>query len=276
MESPSSFLAQILADKRREVEELRPSAPDLASLARRLAAEAFSPEAGAPEGPFAFARALISSPRPVAVIAEVKRRSPSRGTIREPWDIYAVARGYAEADVDALSVLAERAHFAGDPLYVPFFRRAVGRPVLWKDFVFDPVQIDLARVLGADAVLLIARILDEATLAALLEHARSLALDALVEVHDEFDAEKALRAGARLVGINHRDLVSFRVDLGVSERVVPLLPSGTIVVAESGISRPEDVVRLARLGVRAVLVGEHFMRQEDIAAAVRSLVGPKA
>jgi len=274
LESPSSFLAQILADKVREVEGLRASAADLAYLARKLAEEAVSAGAEAPDGTFAFVRALVSSPRPVAVIAEVKRRSPSRGTIREPWDVYAVARGYAEAQVDALSVLAERVHFAGDPFYVPFFRRAVGRPVLWKDFVFDPVQIDLARVHGADAVLLIARILDEATLAKLLEHARSLALDALVEVHDEFDAEKAVRAKAQLVGINHRDLASFRVDLGVSERIVPLLSPGTIVVAESGISRPEDVARLARLGVRAVLVGEHFMHQADVAAAVRSLVGP--
>jgi len=275
LESPSSFLAQILADKTREVKELRASAADLAFLARRVAEEALASGAEASGSTFAFTRALTTSPRPVAVIAEVKRRSPSRGTIREPWDIYAVARGYAEADVDALSVLAEQAHFAGDPLYASFFRRAVGRPVLWKDFVFDSVQIDLARALGADAILLIARILDEATLAALLHHARSLALDALVEVHDESDAKKAVRAGAGLVGINHRDLASFRIDLGVSERIVPLLSPGTIVVAESGISRPEDVARLARLGVRAVLVGEHFMRQDDLAAAVRSLVGPK-
>jgi indole-3-glycerol phosphate synthase len=205
------------------------------------------------------------------VIAEIKRRSPSKGEIRPDFDAVACARAYAAAGAAAISVLTDARYFGGSLELLAQVRSAVSLPLLRKDFVVDAYQLDEARVAGADAVLLIAAALDPRSLRELREHAEGLALDALVEVHDEQELEAALAAGADLIGINNRDLRSFEVDLGVSERLAGKVPKGCVVVSESGIFRPEDWERLEAAGAHAFLVGEALMRESDVGAALRRL-----
>jgi len=205
------------------------------------------------------------------VIAEVKRRSPSRGEIRASFDPVACARAYSEGGAAAISVLTDETFFGGHLDYLAAVRGAAPMPLLRKDFVIDAYQIDEARVAGADAVLLIAAALGPDELVALRERAEALGLCALVEVHDELELAVALDSGARVIGINNRDLRTFHTDLAVTERLAPRVPEGVVVVAESGIFTRTDMARLAASGAHAFLVGESLMREADMAGALRRL-----
>lgn len=255
-----SILQRIVDTKRGEVADLAPRRAEL----RARAADA-PPARG-------FAAAL-RRPAEVRLLAEVKRRSPSAGEIRPGADPVEVARAYREGGAAAVSVLTDREYFGGD---LDFLRRVAAQvpvPAIRKDFLVDPVQVWEARAAGADAVLLIARILDDATLAELLGVVAESGMDALVEVHDAQELERALAAGSRLVGVNNRDLGSFRTELELSVRLAASVPGEVTLVAESGIRTPEDVDRLGAAGVDAVLVGESLMRQDDLRAAAAALTG---
>ncbi len=208
-----------------------------------------------------------------ALIAEVKKASPSAGVIRADFDPVEIARAYETAGADCLSVLTDERFFQGHDRYLPAVKAAVSLPVLRKDFIVDPYQIYEARLLGADAVLLIAAALRPEQLRQYHDLARALGLTALVEVHTEREMEAALAADAMLIGINSRDLRSFVTDLGVVERLAAMVPPGITLVAESGLKTVADVARVARAGAHAILVGETLMRAPDIGDAVKSLFG---
>lgn len=217
-----------------------------------------------------LARAL-RQPR-LAVIAETKRRTPTMGLLAAEYDPARLARAYAGAGAAAISVLCQETSFGGDPAHLTAVRAAAGTtPVLRKDFVTSDHQLLEGRVGGADAVLLIVGAVSRERLEALLRTADRVGLEALVEVHDEAETEVALAAGAHLVGINHRDLTTFTVDLGLTERLRPRIPSGCVVVAESGIHGPADAARMRAAGADAILVGELLMRAADPASTLRSL-----
>lgn len=209
----------------------------------------------------------------VALIGEFKRRSPSAGALGGEVGPGATAAAYQDAGAAALSVLTDEEYFGGTLEDLRLAREACQLPVLRKDFVLDPVQVYEARAAGADAVLLIARILDDAQLSELLLLARETGLDALVEVHDEEELARALAQGAQLLGANNRDLATFQTDIGVSIRLAPLVPPGLILVAESGIRTSADVDRLAEAGVDAILVGETLMRAGTDGARAAGLAG---
>jgi indole-3-glycerol phosphate synthase len=218
-----------------------------------------------------FAGAIRS--RGCAVIAEVKRSSPSKGRIREDFNPVEIAGIYEDNGASAISILTERKFFEGNAAYLPQIRKAVGLPLLRKDFIIDTYQINETRVLGADALLLIARLLEAGELRDFIGLASELGLAALVEVHDEADVEKAVSSGTRIVGINNRDLATFRTDLDVSIRLARRIPKGITVVSESGINCRGDVERLMSAGIHAVLVGESLMREKDIGKKLRELLG---
>jgi indole-3-glycerol phosphate synthase len=253
-------LDRIVEEKRREVEALRPRAGALRALA----------DDAPPTRGFA---AALRRPGVVRLLAEVKRRSPSAGEIRPGAAPGEIARAYEAGGAAAVSVLTDRTFFGGAPDDLPRARDATALPVLRKDFTIDPLQVREARALGADAVLLIVRILEDAALVDLLGLATELGMDALVEVHHAGELERALRAGATLVGMNNRDLQSFTTDLSLSLRLARAVPPEVTFVAESGIRSGADVERLGAAGVDAVLVGEHLMRRPDVAQAARALVG---
>jgi indole-3-glycerol phosphate synthase len=261
--SPATgILGAIVETKRAEVARLRPRLAEL-----RRAAEA-APVARP------FAQALRRGGT-VALIAEFKRRSPSAGAIRDNVSPAEAARAYAAAGASAMSVLTDAEYFGGS---LDDLRSAVSTstlPVLRKDFTLDEVQVWEGRAAGADAVLLIVRILDDARLASLLACAAGAGVGALVEVHDEVELERALRAGATIVGVNNRDLATFRTDLGVTVRLAPRVPAEVILVAESGVRTPGDVDRVGAAGADAVLVGETLMRG-DGAVGAAALVGRPA
>lgn len=261
-----TILDEILEHKRAELAATRKSVPgDSVCAAAR--------SAPAPRG---FLRALEAA-EPPAVIAEIKRQSPSKGLIREDFEPVEIARAYAQGGAAAISVLTDEHFFGGQLEFLRRVRAAVDLPLLRKDFVIDAYQIDEARAAGADAVLLIVAALDPSALGALHGHAIGLGLDVLVEVHDEPELEAALAIGARLVGVNNRDLRTFEVDLGVTERLAARLPRDgqVLLVAESGIFGPQDVARLTRAGARAHLVGESLMREFDVAKALEQLRRPE-
>jgi indole-3-glycerol phosphate synthase len=210
------------------------------------------------------------------VIAECKRRSPSKGVLREPYDPVAIARGYAAAGAAAISVLTNERFFGGTLDHLRAVRDAVPVPVLRKDFVVDAYQLEEARAAGADAVLLIVAALEEARLRELHEAALSLGLEVLTEVHDEHELEVALGIGAAIVGVNNRNLRTFVTDLATSERVARLVPPGTILVAESGLKDGADLARLARSGIGAFLVGEAFMTAPEPGAALAAMLAEAA
>lgn len=208
-----------------------------------------------------------------AVIAEVKKASPSKGLICPDFRPAEIARAYQRAGADAVSVLTEEAYFQGSRESFRQVRSAVGLPLLRKDFIFDPYQICEARALGADAVLLIAALLSVGELRALRKLAESFGMDCLMEAHNRKELDAVLEAGATLVGINNRDLTTFAVDLDTTRRLAEFVPEGCVLVSESGVSRPEDVAEAKRAGAQAVLVGETLMRSADPAAALRELRG---
>ena len=211
----------------------------------------------------------------LAVIAEMKQRTPSMGVLSEDYRPADIAHAYADGGAAAISVLTHMAGFGGRIEHLRAVRAATDLPMLRKDFVTDPYEVAEARACGADAVLLIAAAFAPerrvAELAGLRARAGALGLDALVEVHDEVELEAALAAGADLVGVNNRDLRSFEVDLATTERIAALVPEGVVLVAESGIHTPGDVARLEAAGADAFLVGEALMREADLGAALRKL-----
>ncbi|HET6440125.1 MAG TPA: indole-3-glycerol phosphate synthase TrpC [Anaeromyxobacter sp.] len=258
-----SFLEQILARKRTEVDGRRAVLPDEELLARL---------ADAPP-PRSFASALSPRGGPLRIIAEVKRRSPSAGAIDAGLDAPSMARRYAAAGAAAVSVLTDGPGFGGSLDDLRSVRAAVKVPLLRKDFVLDRYQLLEARAVGADAALLIVAALDPDSLRQLIAGCGSLGLTALVEVHDEAEAEAALAAGARVVGVNNRDLRTFAVDLATSERILPALPADVLAVAESGVRSPADARRLRRAGAANLLVGEALVRAADPARLLAEFAG---
>jgi indole-3-glycerol phosphate synthase len=209
----------------------------------------------------------------VNVIAECKRRSPSRGVLREVYDPAAIARGYAEAGAAAISVVTEPTFFDGALEHLQAVRAAVETPLLRKDFIVSEYQVLEAKAAGADGVLLIVAALQPGEVASLIGYAKTLGLDALVEVHDEDEVAIALAAGARIVGVNNRNLRTLAVDVEASARLIGRIPEDVVAVSESGLRTAEDLARLQALGFRAFLIGERFMGESDPGAALRSLLG---
>jgi len=256
------LLQKIVAGKRREIEQSRAARPER-ELERRLA-----------DAPPVrdFHTALATGPG-IRLIAEVKKASPSAGVLRADFDPVAIARTYAAAGAAALSVLTDAPFFQGSLAHLEAIRAAVALPLLRKDFLLERYQFLEARIAGADAVLLIAEILDDARLPRLLGEARALGLAALVELYDPANLPRVLAAGATIVGVNNRDLRTFATRLEHTLEVAPRLPAGCVLVSESGIRTRDDIRRLEAAGVQAVLIGETFMRAPDIAAKVRELFG---
>jgi indole-3-glycerol phosphate synthase len=265
VEPAADLLAAILAASERRVASDAARVP-LSILER---ATATAPPARS------FGDALARHDR-VNVIAECKRRSPSRGVLRRAYDPAAVAAGYAAGGAVAISVLTEPTFFDGDLTHLRAVRAAVDLPILRKEFIVDRYQLVEARAAGADAVLLIVSALDDERLARLHEDATSLGLDVLVEVHDERELDRALRAGARIVGVNNRNLRTLTVDLGGSLRLAARMPAHVIAVAESGIRTTAEIEELRAAGYRAFLIGERLMAAPDPGAALRALLEAKA
>jgi indole-3-glycerol phosphate synthase len=255
------ILDEILAAKHQEVEAAKGRLPfeELRRRARRRPA------------PDRFRETLIQSEKRPALIAELKRKSPSAGWLRERFDPVSLAQQLQDAGASALSVLTDERFFGGSLDVLKDVQPFVEIPILRKDFVIDPYQIYEAAVAQADAVLLIVRLLTEAQLTSSIQLAEELGLDALVEVHSEQELGRAVQANAKLIGINQRDLATFTLDGSLTERLVPQVPPGTLVVVESGVQHREEVQRLKALGVHAVLIGEALMRSPDVAEKIREL-----
>lgn len=253
--STPTVLKKILARKAEEVAERQNACPP-AALRERL------PEAPAPRGFVAAIERKLASEVP-AVIAEIKKASPSRGVIRADFDPPAIARSYQRGGAACLSVLTDVDFFQGADRYLQEARAACSLPVIRKDFIIDPYQLLEARVLGADCILLIVAALSDAQLRGLYDAALELGLDVLIEVHDEAELTRSLPLGAKLVGINNRDLHSFDTSLETTYRLLEKIGPDRIVVTESGIHTPDDVAQMRARGVNAFLVGEAFMRAEE-------------
>jgi indole-3-glycerol phosphate synthase len=255
-----SLLDDIVARKRREIEAANARLP-LEELKQRVARRRA-------ERPF---REALRAPGRLSLIAELKRKSPSGGMLRERFDPVSLAQTLQEAGAAALSVLTDEPAFGGCLDFLRDAKQFTEIPALRKDFLIDPYQIYESALYEADAVLLIARILPAARLAECLRAAEALALEALIEVHSEAELEAALSAGAQLIGVNHRDLDTLRLDLSLSSRLIPRIPEGIVIVAESGLTTAADIRRMRDLGAHAVLIGEALMRAPDPAATIREL-----
>ena len=258
------ILDRILASKKERVAKAKSQTP--AEEMRRRA------EAAAP--PRDFCAALRAS-EDIAVIAEIKKASPSKGVIRSDFDPVSIARAYESHGAAAVSCLTDEPFFQGSLEIFRAVRASILLPLLCKEFIIDEYQIDEARAAGADAALLIASILDEERLSRFRQAVEAYGMAALVETHSAEDARRAVRCGATLIGINNRDLASpdFRTDVRHTEAILPVLPRGVVRVSESGIRSPEDVAYLRGLGIEAILVGEQLMRQSDPGRAIDELMG---
>jgi indole-3-glycerol phosphate synthase len=261
------FLDRIVATKHEEVASLNRTL-NLAQAEREIAE--LSPCRG-------FEQALKGRNRTVGLIAEVKKASPSKGLIRPDFHPVSLAQAYEEAGTDCISVLTDTDYFQGSNEYLKRIRQQVKVPLLRKDFTIDESQIYEARLIGADAILLIAAILTPTQLSSFYTLARDIGLDVLVEVHNRPELETVLDIGkATLIGVNNRDLKTFVTDLNVTQELIGLMPKGTVAVSESAISSTEDVKFVREAGAQAVLIGEHFMRQANVQQAVNDLLGPVA
>ena len=258
-----TILDTILAHKREEVTARKAKTPYIEEAARGIGWVCRN-----------FLLALQAPPvGSLALIAEVKKASPSAGVIRPGFDPIQIARVYEQSSAACLSVLTDERFFQGHDIYLTTIRTAVELPLLRKDFIIDAFQIYEARVIGADAILLIAAALSPTQLADYRTLAGEIGMASLVEVHTEAEMQIALDVGAKLIGINSRDLNTFVTDLGTVERLAAMVPTDVTLVAESGIKTLADVRRVSEAGAKAVLVGETFMRAPDIGAAVRELMG---
>lgn len=260
----NDILAEIAAYKRAEVAALRRETT-------QAAIEAAAREVPPPRG-FRAALQLAAGPDRLALIAEIKKASPSKGLIRADFDPPALAKAYEAGGAACLSVLTDGPSFQGADAFLTSARAVTGLPVLRKEFLVDPWQVAQSRALGADAILVILAISDDAAARELLAEAWRFGMDALVEAHDEADVDRAVALGAELIGVNNRDLRTFVTDLANTERLARRVPADRMVVTESGIGTPDDVARLAAAGAKAMLVGESLMRQQDVEAATRSLL----
>jgi len=261
----SDVLAEICVAKRRHVAAMQERRP-LAHL------DALVREVPPPRGFKAALEGAIDAGR-LALIAEIKKASPSKGLIRADFDPAGLARAYRGGGAACLSVLTDQPYFQGDDAYLGMARDAVKLPALRKDFMLEPYQIVESRVMGADCVLLIMAALEDEVAAALADLAHALEMDVLAEVHDAAELDRALALEADLVGINNRDLKTLEVDLATTEALAPRVPADRLVVAESGLHAHADLMRMAAAGARAFLVGESLMREADVTAATRRLLG---
>jgi indole-3-glycerol phosphate synthase len=260
----SDILAKIADYKRAEVAE-RKSCTTIAEL--EAAAKAAPPPRG-----FRVALESGSAAGKPALIAEIKKASPSKGLIRADFDPPVLACAYAEGGASCLSVLTDGPSFQGADEYLIAARAACALPVLRKEFLVDPWQVAESRALGADAILVILAMVDDSLAAELLAESRRLGMDALIEVHDEAEMARASSLGGTLIGVNNRDLRTFVTDLAVTERLAAQAPENALLVGESGVFTPADVARISAAGARAILVGESLMRQADVAAATCALL----
>ena len=262
----ADILARIAAYKRVDV-DARKAKTSFGALEDQL------PAAPPPRG---FRAALVDThaarPERLALIAEIKKASPSKGLIREDFDPPSLARAYESGGAACLSILTDTPSFQGSDAHFRAARAAVSLPCIRKEFLVDPWQVLESRSLGADAILVILAMVDDRIARALMDEARRLGMDALVEVHDETEMARACDLGADLVGVNNRDLRTFTVDLANTERLAMQAPEDALLVTESGVFTPLDVARLAQSGAKAMLVGESLMRQPDVAAAASALL----
>lgn len=256
------MLAEILADKRQQLSRINTQV-EIARMEGQMAG--FPPVRS-------LSSSLLSEPT-ISLVAEIKRRSPSKGRLVESLDVAGTARDYERAGARAISVVTEEKHFDGTAADVPLVRQHSTLPVLCKDFIIHEYQLYHSRLTGADAVLLIVAALSRLTFVYLLHLARDMGLEVVTEVHNERELEAASGAAADIIGINNRDLTTFMVDLSVTERLRPLIGGGTVTVAESGISTREDVLRVQDAGVDAMLIGECLMTSDDRERKIRELLG---
>jgi indole-3-glycerol phosphate synthase len=254
----------ILIHKKKEVNELKSRFP----LSKMLKAI----ERNAGKDPRRDFKKAISHQRSVTIIGEIKKASPSEGILRHDFNALKIAEIYEYTNIKAISVLTETHFFKGRTSYLKTVRAITSKPILRKDFIIDRYQIFESALYSADAVLLIASILTDEELKNYIKDLRSFDIDAVVEVHNQHDLNKALNAGATIIGINNRNLSTFEVDLEVTEKLVRNIPKGKVIISESGINRREDIQRLRTIGVNAFLIGTAFMRAEDIMAKVNELI----